>query len=91
MKKNNKNGYEFVDVGMAEDTKELIAKNPDVRVSSKMKKKINSLSDDTLVMVKKKHVFSGNKNAGINITSVVVVTPKLIAKMFKSEEGNKRR
>lgn len=79
-----KNRYEFVDIEMAEDLKELLAKNPDVKVCSKLKKKINSLSDDVLVKVAKKHVFSGNANAGITITSAVVVTPELIEKeMFK--------
>ena len=66
-----------VDVDLAEDIKELLAKNPDVHLADALKKKILEAEDDDLLMT------TTNFEHGIEITAVELVTPELIAKGLK--------
>ena len=66
-----------VDVDLAEDIKELLAKNPDVHLADALKKKILDAKDDDLLMT------TTNFEHGIEITAVELVTPELIAKGLK--------
>lgn len=61
-----------IDYEMVEDVKELINRNPDVRISEELLAKLNSYGDMDLVQIQK------NFSKGIEIISIEKVTEKLI-------------
>jgi hypothetical protein len=71
------NMQEITDVDLAEDVKELLAKNPDVHLADALKKIILEAKDDDLLMT------TSNYEHGIEITKVVVLTPAIIALNLK--------
>jgi hypothetical protein len=65
------------DVDMAEDVKELLAKNPDVHLADALKKKILDANDDDLL------ITTTSFDHGIEIVAVEIVTPEMIMKELK--------
>ena len=66
-----------VEFELAEDTKELIAKNPDVRISEELRKKLMSIDNNEMVKVQK------NFDKGIIILNIDHVTEDYITKDIK--------
>lgn len=68
---------DVIDVDLAEDVKELLAKNPDVHLADAWKKIILDAKDDDLLMT------TSNFEHGIEITKVIVLTPEIIARSLQ--------
>ena len=72
----------MMEVEMAEDVKEFLAKSHDVHLANALKKKIMAFNDDVLVLVTKE-IGNIDGVSGTHISDVELITTELIMKGLK--------